>query len=308
MSLDTDSQDPQIRKAAFDWLEEQSTRHGDVLPRQLLSQGLEWQGQRVPLVGPAGIFKPKVLPEMPLTITTAPGGPYEDAFGDDHRLLYRYRGDDPNHRDNRGLREAMRRRAPLIYLFGLIPGRYMAVWPVFVVGDDPNQLTFTVMADAQDTIADALERGAEHELTNEPVEARQRYITGTIQRRLHQRSFRERVLSAYRNRCAMCRLAHRELLDASHIIPDHERDSPQAVTNGLSLCKIHHAAFDANVVGIRPDNYQIEIRPDVLEEKDGPMLRHGLQGMHRQKLHLPTKPQAKPAREALEWRYERFRG
>ncbi|MFB4205350.1 hypothetical protein ACEZHJ_16255 [Arhodomonas sp. KWT2] len=217
---DPNRQDALVRRAAFDWLEAQTARHGDVLPRGLPSQGFEWHGQRVPLVGPAGIFKPRVLPEIPLTITTAPDGPYEDTFGDEHRLLCRYHGTDLNHRDNRGLREAMHRRTPLIYLFGLIPGRYLAVWPVFVVGDNPDKLTFTVMADAQDTITDSLARGADREIRDEPEEPRRRYITATIQRRLHQRSFREPVLSAYRERCALCRLRYRELLDASHIIPD----------------------------------------------------------------------------------------
>lgn len=304
---DADRQDALVRKATFDWLETQCARSGDVLSRELLSQGFEWRGQRVPLVGPSGIFKPRVLPEMPLTITTAPGGPYADTFGDEHRLLYRYRGTDPYHRDNKGLREAMRRRAPLIYLFGLIPGRYLAVWPVFVVDDDPDQLTFTIMADAQDTIADSLERAADQEIREEPEEPRRRYITATVQHRLHQRSFRERVLSAYRERCALCQLRHRELLDASHIIPDIEPDSPQEVSNGLALCKIHHAAFDADFLGIRPSDYRIEIRADVLDEEDGPMLRHGLQGMHGERIHLPGSQHHLPSREALEYRYERFR-
>ena len=51
-----------------------------------------WQGQRVPLVSAQGIFKPRVLPEIPLTITTSPNGAYEDSFADDHRLLNRRRG------------------------------------------------------------------------------------------------------------------------------------------------------------------------------------------------------------------------
>jgi hypothetical protein len=35
-------------------------------------------------------------------------------------------------------------------------------------------------------------------------------------------------------------------------------------TNGLSLCKIHHAAFDRGIIGIRP-NYVIEIRKALRE-------------------------------------------
>lgn len=304
--MDPERQDAAVRKRAFDWFESQTGRHPEALPRELLAQGFEWQGQRVPLVGPAGIFKPRVLPEIPLTITTVPNGPYDDAFGDEHRLIYRYRGTDPQHRDNVGLRKAMQRRVPLIYLFGLIPGRYAAIWPVFIVEDDPANLAFTVMADTRDAIVDALQRRVEYEINEEPDALRRQYITSTVQRRLHQRTFRERVLKAYQEQCALCRLRHRELLDAGHILPDMDPRSEPEVSNGLALCKIHHAAFDGEFLGIRPDDYRIEIRQDVLDEHDGPMLQHGLQGMHGKRLYLPSAKRNQPSREALRYRYERF--
>ena len=50
--------DVSIRHAVFDWLTTQVGLHGDVLPREVIQQGLNYQGQRVPLVGPKGIFKP----------------------------------------------------------------------------------------------------------------------------------------------------------------------------------------------------------------------------------------------------------
>ena len=62
-------------------------------------------------------------------------------------LRYRYRGVDPDHHDNRGLREAMRQRFPLIYFHGIVEGKYEADYPVFVVGDSPESLTFTVSVD-----------------------------------------------------------------------------------------------------------------------------------------------------------------
>lgn len=303
--MDPVQQDASVRKAAFDWLENQQLHHGEVLPRKVLTQGFEWHDQRVPLVSAQGIFKPKVLPETPLTITTSPNGPYEDSFEDEHRLRYRYRGTDPNHRDNAGLREAMRRRIPLIYLFGLIPGRYLPIWPVFIVGDNPSGLYFTVMADARDTILDSLERGAATERAAESHETRREYITAAVQVRLHQRSFRERVLKAYREQCAFCRLRHRELLDASHIIADSAESGEPTVTNGLSLCKIHHTAFDRNLIGVRRDGV-ILVRRDILEEQDGPMLQHGLQGLHQLRLHAPTRITDRPDPERLSKRFEEF--
>lgn len=136
--------DARVRTAAFDWLSQQVAKHGDVLPRQVLSEGFSFEGVRVPLVGPQGIFKPQVLREAPLSITTAPEGPYDDAFGPDGLLRYRYRGTDRNHPDNRGLRLAMERRLPLVYLHGVVPGKYVTAWPVFVVGDDSANLAFSV--------------------------------------------------------------------------------------------------------------------------------------------------------------------
>ena len=129
---------------AFDFLSEQTSIHGDVLPWGILSRGFVHDGKRVPLIGPQGIFKPAILPQMPLSVATAPvregePRPYDDGLDDQGLLNYRYRGTDPQHRDNVGLRLTMRQRVPLIYLFGVVKGEYMPVWPVFIVGDDPSE-------------------------------------------------------------------------------------------------------------------------------------------------------------------------
>lgn len=71
--------DHEVRLAAFHWLSEQVNIHGDVLPRGLLVKGFVFQDQKIPLVAPQGIFKPKIL-DLPLSITTAPKGPYDDNF------------------------------------------------------------------------------------------------------------------------------------------------------------------------------------------------------------------------------------
>src|SRR5262249_54083546 len=158
----------------------------------------------------------------------------------------RYRGNDPLHRENVGLRHAMESRVPLVYFHALAPGRYLAAWPVYIVGDDPGHLTFTIAVD--DSAHSAL-RASDFEI----AEPRREYVTATFLRRLHQFAFRERVLQAYRERCAMCRLRHRELLDAAHIVPDREPDSIPSISNGLSLCKLHHAAFDNFFVTVDPN-------------------------------------------------------
>lgn len=301
-----DDLDPRVRLAAFDFLRRQTEIHGETLPRHLLATGFQFQGHRVPLLGPPGIFKPAILPEVPLSITTAPvvegrDRPYEDEIGEDGLVRYRYRGTDPRHRDNIGLRLAMEGGTPLIYLYGVVPGEYMPIWPVYIVGDSPAELAFSVAVDAKESVQSAIipspEAGAN------PI---RRYITRATQVRLHQQGFRGRVLLAYRERCAVCRLKHSELLDAAHILPDTHPKGEPIVPNGLALCRLHHAAFDQSIMGIRPD-LGVEIREDILRETDGPMLVHGLQGFQGARIIVPRRTELKPRQEFLAERYEMFR-
>jgi putative restriction endonuclease len=298
--------DARVRLEAFNFLREQTERYGTTeLPRELLAQGFVFEGQRVPLLSPQGIFKPAILPALPLSITTAPPSErkpaaYDDRLDEDGVLTYRYRGTDPMHRDNVALRLAMFRNTPLVYFFGVVPGRYEAIWPVFVKGDDPDHLTFTVVAE------DPAFAHMDGTPSTPGEEARRRYVTTLVQRRLHQHAFRERVLFAYRETCGICRLRHRELLDAAHILPDrHPRGVPM-VSNGLALCTLHHAAFDRQVLGVRPD-LVVEIRHDILHEEDGPMLVHGLQSFDGARLHIPRREDYRPNRDFLAERYEVFR-
>lgn len=134
-----------------------------------------------------------------------------------------------------------------------------------------------------------------------------KYLRVERNQRLHQRVFRSTVMRAYTTRCAVCSLRHGELLDAAHIVEDSHEFGVASVQNGLSLCKIHHAAFDANILGIRPDHV-VQIRRDLLEEMDGPMLQHGLKERHDEKLMvLPSLRKEQPDKGLLELAYERFR-
>jgi len=303
----TDDRDAAVRLRAFQFLTAERQRFGEAsIPRAVLERGFDFEGARVPLIGPQGIFKPAVLPELPLTITTAPpvehrDRPYDDGFIDGGFLRYRYRGTDPQHRDNVGLRLAMQLRTPLIYLHGIVPGFYEAAWPVFIVEDHPENLTFIVAMDDQ--------VGASTDWQfNDPamLTARRQYVTAVVRRRLHQRSFRERVLHAYQMCCAICRLRHDELLEAAHILPDgHPRGEP-VIPNGLALCKLHHAAFDSYIIGVTPD-LEVKVRLDVLEEIDGPMLQHGLQSFQNRRIHVPRAAHLKPNRDFLAERFDLFR-
>jgi putative restriction endonuclease len=113
------------------------------------------------------------------------------------------------------------------------------------------------------------------------------------------------VLTAYQQHCAICRLRHQELLDAAHIVADRDPEGEPKVSNGLALGKLHHAAFDFHIIGVNPD-YRLEVRLDVMEEIDGPMLEHGLQGFHGSSLWMPSRDSLKPDRQFLEERYALF--
>jgi putative restriction endonuclease len=64
--------------------------------------------------------------------------------------------------------------------------------------------------------------------------------------------------------------------------------------------------FDHDILGIRPD-YVVEIRPDVLQEQDGPTLKHALKGLHHERLAVPRQARARPDPILLEERFERFK-
>ncbi len=301
--------DTRVRLAAFEWLERMLAVHGDLLPRSLLLSGFEIDGQRIPLVSAAlGIHKPRAM-ELPLSILTAPEvegreRPYDDDIDAQGLIGYRYRGDAQHihHRDNEGLRRVMRDRLPLVYFVGIVPGRYQPFWPAYVTGDDVRALRFTVAIDDGALVSAAAGAAV---VAEDAASARRAYITTVARRRMHQTAFRHRVLTAYRERCTICRLGHSELLDAAHIIPDREPEGLPLVRNGLALCKLHHAAFDQHILGITPD-YEIKIRLDVLEEEDGPMLVHGLQGWQGRRIHPPRQSEQRPGRDLLEERFRRF--
>lgn len=294
--------DREIRRRTFDWLTRQREKLGETISRTAL-ETFSLDGRRIPLVGPSGIWKPAVC-ELPLSITTTVGGPYDDTFDREAGTLrYAYRGIDPQHRDNRGLRRAMVERVPIVYFHAIEPGSYVAAYPVFVVEDHPEQLRFSMQVD--DLYAVEVEPWTDLAVAEDVAEPRRAYVTATFRRRLHQVAFRLRVIRAYAERCALCRLRHQELLDAAHITPDSDAEGEPVISNGVALCKLHHAAFDRFFFAIRPD-YTIEVRPSVLRETDGPMLVVGLQQIHGQLIHLPRRTVDLPDRDRLERRYKQF--
>ncbi|MGH3095446.1 MAG: HNH endonuclease [Streptosporangiales bacterium] len=290
-----------VREAAMRWLDDR-TGQGTRTVTQPEVASFPFLGQQIPLLlRQQGICKPRNLDAaLAIRTTWTPPGripPYVDEVGPEGLIRYAYRGQDPDHWDNAALRRAGRLGLPLVWFVAVGRGIYHAQYPVYVIADEPERLRVALAVDpAQRHLGAAAETDPDQ----------RRYVERLNRLRLHQPIFRARVVSAYGTACAMCRLRHAELLDAAHILADtHPRGSP-VVPNGLALCSIHHRAFDRNVLGVRPD-LVVEVRRDILDEIDGPMLRYGLQEMHQQRLHVPHASAAKPDPTRLDERYEEFR-
>lgn len=297
----TAEDDAGLRAAALTWLTVRSNDGAEAIPRHEL-ESFTYKGTRVPLIDQQrGIRKPRFLNAALaiMTVYRAEGAarPYEDRTGADGLIRYKWRGHDGNHAENRALREAMRLRVPLIWFLGVGPGLFLPVFPVYVAGEEASEQQFALAIDEVFGLTDV----------DTPLEAQmRRYVDRVTRQRLHQPVFRSSVLRAYVRRCAVCALAHSSLLDAAHIVPDSHELGEASVSNGLALCKLHHAAFDSGILGVRPD-LVVQIRTDVLKEIDGPMLTHGLQARHNEPLMvIPSVRKERPGRSYLEHAYEKF--
>lgn len=302
-----DDREALMRAAAFDQVRRLNETH-DHLTATELRPGFMFAAERYPLMNPQrGIFKPQQMRFL-LSIKTVfpkPGGKvwYDDQrdvhrqiFEGDETIDYAFMGQDPDAADNRWLREAMENQVPIIYFLGIAPGRYKAMIPTFIAGWDAATLKARVSFGL-------VEQGV---LTPPETSLERRYALRTVKQRLHQASFREAVISAYNGRCALSGLPEPVLLDAAHIVADNdERFGQPIVPNGIPLSKIHHAAFDAHLIGIDPD-FRLHVADRLLRQHDGPMLE-ALKSLNGGTIHLPARGIDRPDRDRLAQRFERFK-
>jgi putative restriction endonuclease len=78
------------------------------------------------------------------------------------------------------------------------------------------------------------------------------------------------------------------------------------VKNGICLSRIHHRAFDSNLIGVTPD-YKIQVSERLLELEDGVILEGGLKALHGKEIKLPDKKKNTPSQELLALRFEEFK-
>jgi putative restriction endonuclease len=291
--------DDDLRAACFLALDALRIQFGDDLPyRGALDQGFAFGGRRVPfLTYQKGIYRAAAQRgPAALSVNTSHESPYDDeetALG----FLYAYRAGAIDQPDNRALSAAHLLQVPIVYFVGVQPGHYQAMYPCFVADDLRTERRVLLSVGHLDKAPETLAVPPENELVR-------RYTTREAKMRLHQARFRGLVLPAYRERCTICRLRERRLLDAAHIIRDADPAGSAAVTNGLSFCSIHHRAFDENLVGISPD-YEVRVSGRLLGDEDGPML-DVLKGFNGAMIELPARRSARPDRERLAQRYDEF--
>lgn len=159
---------------------------------------------------------------------------------------------------------------------------------------------------------EVLEDVAEHaEEMDEEVNAEivqqvsQERVTTVIQvtKKLRDNSFKERVLTAYRNRCAFSSM-QLKLVDAAHILPVSQTGSTDATSNGVALSPLYHRAYDKGLVTFN-ENFQIIVNDNEMTKLreigfDGGMdsFRNSLRPI----IHLPParndRPNANFIREA----------
>lgn len=130
-----------------------------------------------------------------------------------------------------------------------------------------------------DAVADLITAAPEEErqfLDSDPTEATvaRRYDLVQVIRAFRAASFRPMVLEAYSYRCAVCGVALK-LVDAAHIVPVAYPGSTDEVTNGLGLCRLHHAAYDSGLLGILP-NYSLGVRDASVTALRRANLDHGI--------------------------------
>ena len=292
--------DDGLRSSCFASLDVLCATHGEDMPyRGGLDAGFAFRGRRIPFLSPyKGIFRAAVQDgPAALSINTSVSSPYDDEETADG-FFYAYRDGSIDQPDNRALRAAYAHAVPLIYFIATQPGRYKPLYPAYVIADDP--ISRRVLVSPGLMVGPVEERNPV--LLDDPME--RQYAVRETRVRLHQARFRGRVLLAYSNRCTICRLKEARLLDAAHIVGDLETGGEPVVSNGLSLCSIHHRAFDQNLVGVSAD-YTVHVAPRLLDDEDGPMLEL-LKGFNETRIELPTRRTWKPDRERLAERFERF--
>lgn len=292
--------DMAVREAAIRHCRLLASAWGDAIPAGELTRGFMMGDQHVEILAwGRGIFKPKVLTDGPLTLVSSLADTYDDEHLEHDVMAYDYAPAGSNDWANEGIKRIAALGRPLILIRQVKrkPGpEYMVMAPVFVIDFDDHLRKFRVSLAA--AAADSTGIAAPP-----PSIFAKAYTTSLVQARLHQAHFRRDVLHAYRDRCCVCELGERPLLDAAHIVPDRLPDGLATVTNGMAMCPTHHRAFDQHIVTVT-DDYRVVVNRSRLAHAESEPTARALLDYHDRELALPRDPQRRPSTEFLAWHRE----
>jgi putative restriction endonuclease len=113
-------------------------------------------------------------------------------------------------------------------------------------------------------------------------------VTTSVKVRRGQEYFRQAVLNNFGSRCSVTGLAIRELLIASHILPwgTHPEERLN-VRNGLSLSRLHDAAFDRGLITF-DENLRLLLSPQLTAALPQRAVAENFGAYAGEPLHLPS--------------------
>lgn len=288
-----------IREDIFRWLDEQMSEQGSPYFTRAKLQTYTYQGHPIKLLDTSKGIRNPVIFDVTLSVMTSikQDTGYIDEILSDRVIKYSLQSAAPDKGDNIKLLKAVASGDPIVYFKAKQAGIFEAHYPAYVRSFDPEQKVVYLELEEEFTVY-----GDPVKLVTDKATYRQQIVRV----RQNQQQFRAQVMNAYAAVCAVCRLNQYTLIDAAHITPFASDTSVPHVTNGLALCKLHHAAYDQNLLGISPE-YKIKIHASMLNGADkNASVQVNFIDINGNSLLIPERSELRPDRDRLKERFVSF--
>lgn len=281
--------------AVFGWLGARQSRGQFEFTRAEL-EAFSYLGERIPLLDTGrGIRNPASFDATLTVMTSAKTHPYGDEIENDGRIIYSLQSRDGG--DNVKLLRAAQLGSPMAYFKGIRDGVYVPYFPVVI--DEVDRDERVIRMRELDTAIDYYPGALRFEFDG------RRYGERVVRTRQHQKAFRAKVLSAYGSQCVVCRLDHTDLLDAAHIVGDAEKHGVPEIWNGMSMCSLHHRAYDTDLLGV-DRRLRVHVSAELLGSRALAFARTAFEAFADTSIALPLRPADRPRSDALQAKFEMF--